>query len=880
MEQPTDPPPADPGVKHYTMGGVRVEFPFKPYQAQIQMMAKIVQALKGGKNALLESPTGSGKSLAILCAALAWKDYEKDRLSKEWAAYSELCNKEADAQKAKEAEAAVQSALKLIEEARALQQGRMPSPPVPTKRPEPPSDRENSAGHDDDDFREVPLPRKFRRVNHSDTPHPVVVIDDETPPQTERDLPPPPQRAKVPKIYVGSRTHKQLSQLIKELKSNTRYRPKTSVLGSRDQYCINPKIIAAKDTTEACNIAVDKKSCIYKHNMRKLAYHSALRDSPIFDIEDLCQLGKKTKGCPYFAAQKVAEVADVVFCPYNYIIDPTVRRSLDINIKDSIIVLDEAHNIEDAARQAASYETAESDLKIIIVELEQILRNNSKHKGTIATEDELVEAHRVLHYLVEAIQQWLAKAESYSVGYEEKVKIWSGPDLLKELASMSITEHNFINSIKPKYDLAVKHAEEVRKKELQKEDQGGGFDDDMGYGMDDMQDGDDLANEEQSKKKRRKRAYMSLKSIQTLGGLMVVLGYLFDPEHNYAEDYRMALLKNISHDRTMSKESQWTYKVAFWCLNPGIIFRDISEAAHSVILTSGTLSPMNTFASELETEFPIRLEANHVIDRSQVWISSLSSGPSHVPYVGTWSNLNTWAYQDAVGDALCNIANIIPYGVLCFMPSYSSLDKMLERWKNTGVYKKLAKKKYIFREPNGHKSKEVFEVLLKSYYQRIQEVENGIHDASDNPENEDNEKDGALLFAVYRGKVSEGIDFTDNNCRAVVSLGIPFPNYKDQLVELKRDYNSQRKKRGDLVLDGHDWYRAQAFRAMNQALGRCIRHSRDWGAVILLESRLAHAQNKSQLSKWVRPLCIDRTDFNSAMMDLTLFSEQQQQRQP
>lgn len=58
-----------------------------------------------------------------------------------------------------------------------------------------------------------------------------------------------------------------------------------------------------------------------------------------------------------------------------------------------------AHNIEDAARQAASYETAESDLKIIIVELEQILRNNNKHKGTIATESQLVEAHRVLHYV-------------------------------------------------------------------------------------------------------------------------------------------------------------------------------------------------------------------------------------------------------------------------------------------------------------------------------------------------------------------------------------------------------------------------------------------------------------------------------------------------
>lgn len=36
-------------------------------------------------------------------------------------------------------------------------------------------------------------------------------------------------------------------------------------------------------------------------------------------------------------------------------------------------------------------------------------------------------------------------------------------------------------------------------------------------------------------------------------------------------------------------------------------------------------------------------------------------------------------------------------------------------------------------------------------------------------------RDGALFFAVFRGKVSEGIDFSDNYCRAVVTLGIPFP---------------------------------------------------------------------------------------------------------
>lgn len=42
--------------------------------------------------------------------------------------------------------------------------------------------------------------------------------------------------------------------------------------------------------------------------------------------------------------------------------------------------------------------------------------------------------------------------------------------------------------------------------------------------------------------------------------------------------------------------------------------------------------------------------------------------------------------------------------------------------------------------------------------------------------------DGALLIAVCRGKVSEGLDFTDDNARAVVTVGIPFPNIKDLQV--------------------------------------------------------------------------------------------------
>ena len=46
--------------------GVSVNFPFDPYDLQIDYMRKVLECVREGRNGLLESPTGTGKTLPRL----------------------------------------------------------------------------------------------------------------------------------------------------------------------------------------------------------------------------------------------------------------------------------------------------------------------------------------------------------------------------------------------------------------------------------------------------------------------------------------------------------------------------------------------------------------------------------------------------------------------------------------------------------------------------------------------------------------------------------------------------------------------------------------------------------------------------------------------
>lgn len=70
--------------------------------------------------------------------------------------------------------------------------------------------------------------------------------------------------------------------------------------------------------------------------------------------------------------------------------------------------------------------------------------------------------------------------------------------------------------------------------------------------------------------------------------------------------------------------------------------------------------------------------------------------------------------------------------------------------------------------------------------------------------------------------------------RGVILAGLPFPCFTDPRVKLKRSYLD---KASFDNYNGGLWYNLQMSRALNQSIGRAIRHKDDYGCVFLLDER-------------------------------------------
>lgn len=200
----------------------------------------------------------------------------------------------------------------------------------------------------------------------------------------------------VPLIIYGSRTHSQLSQVIAELR-NTVYRPKIAVIGSREQMCINQKVRKG-GTSNACLQAIcgqliKKSGCSYYSKVGEalsaLSIQNASNAAKVMDIEDIVKFGEAHQACPYYLSREGFADADVLFMPYNYVVDRK-SRGLAIDLNNAIIIFDEAHNLEGVCGEVCSFDlSTEGDIVPALKEIKTLegLMEKPEYCGELKTGD-------------------------------------------------------------------------------------------------------------------------------------------------------------------------------------------------------------------------------------------------------------------------------------------------------------------------------------------------------------------------------------------------------------------------------------------------------------------------------------------------------------
>lgn len=172
-----------------------------------------------------------------------------------------------------------------------------------------------------------------------------------------------------------------MTQAIKELKGTSYRQTKVAVLASRDQLCIHPTLSLETNAikTEMCRSLTKKQQngqcdCSFYEKFQTLIadkeFQNTHFNNKIVDIEDLVTTGREHHFCPYFMSKEFVTDADIVFMPYNYLLDPMIRNFHGIELKDAIIILDEAHNVPQICEDAFSIEFKSTQIVEAIQEVD------------------------------------------------------------------------------------------------------------------------------------------------------------------------------------------------------------------------------------------------------------------------------------------------------------------------------------------------------------------------------------------------------------------------------------------------------------------------------------------------------------------------------
>ncbi|CAL8080072.1 unnamed protein product [Orchesella dallaii] len=284
------------------------------------------------------------------------------------------------------------------------------------------------------------------------------------------------------------------------------------------------------------------------------------------------------------------------------------------------------------------------------------------------------------------------------------------------------------------------------------------------------------------------------------------------------------------------------------CINPGIIFQAASAHTQTVIIAANCLAPINIFKKDLGVNFEEVLEIkSHEASKDRYLLSYCAVGPNpqQVRLNLDYESRSDPNVQDAVGKSLLEICEVIPNGVIAVFHTEHLLYPLRERWR-----KKPNHLIPSIMEKFGVAKHEVLCEMDVGDEQSAMEMFEKYRDSSKNKKGK-----GALLLVVARGKLWERIKtLKGEEVRAIIHVSVPYAAWDvEDLVVAKRriicDSNVPEAKHRNL-----EWYNTEAYRIMNQSFSLCVQDRDDWGAVIVLDSRIIGKKNQFDelLPGWVR----------------------------
>ncbi|KAH7904949.1 DNA repair helicase [Hygrophoropsis aurantiaca] len=865
-------------------------FPYDPpYPIQSELMQHIYSSIEQRQVTIVESPTGTGKTLSLLCSSLTWLLDERERARKgkliqqspttgpDWvvAQAVERRRRELDAED-QEYEEKLAKARKTEAQLRKLARTRVTKKPrtigLDSLEDQPDDniylpDKEQDDEDRDDNFSPAvrALMAKMSNGSKPDSPQ----VDEPT----------------CTKIYYASRTHSQLTQVLPELfKLKFQHYQQTSVgisnivetpsgtkavkrmlededvencedrriwravsLGSRKQLCINDDIKSRPgDLDEKCRQLMEgktEKRCQYLppmgEELRMIDFRDQILASPK-DIEDLANAGRNAQTCPYYGSRKAIPQAEVgrdgspftslhaglirtqlVTLPYNLLLQKTAREALGIDLTGQIVIIDEAHNLIPTMLSLSSVRLT---FGILSISLLQVSAYFKKFRTRLSSTHAL-HLNRLIQFM-SALQKFIADwkiARTTSKNMNATTEVFKVPDMIQQLGR----KVEGINLLEIEgYLRRSKIARKIS-------------------GYSDKIKEDEFAEGSKRQEQTSKGATPPLHTVEAF--LLGLAGA--------SEDGR--LIFSLARD----------VEVKYQLLNPSTLFRDVVDVARSVVLAGGTMSPMSDVIAQL---FPhlnhgrlSTFSCGHVVPKSHVQTLLLSRGPTGTELEFKHGRQSDRQLLNELGQLLANLCSVVPGGMVVFFPSYSYLNFANEVWTATELLQRLQTKKKVFWEPQDATT---VETVLRDYNAAVQ--------AAPNPPNK---KAGAVLFAVVGAKLSEGLNFSDDLARAVVVIGLPFANKNSPELRERMQYANQLEaqkqvKRAAGTKDAaSELYENMCMNAVNQSIGRAIRHRADWASLILVDRRFSSPSIKQKLPPWIRDGIVVCDTFGQSIKHLGSF---------